>query len=127
MTFTVKSFLKRFPDDDACLDAIMKSRMNGERMSCPGCGVDAKFYRVTGRRAYACQWCGHQYFPCVGTPFEDSRTSLVSWFYAMYLFATMRHGVPAKELERQLGVTYKCAWRIGQRLCELMVGNAPRR
>ena len=31
---------------------------------------------------------------------------------AIYLFTTSRHGVPAKELERQLGVTYKTAWRM---------------
>ena len=47
-----------------------------------------------------------------GTPFERSRTPLQKWFYAMYLFTTSRHGVPAKELQRQLGVTYKCAWRM---------------
>jgi transposase len=127
MTFTVKSFLKRFPDDDACLDAIMQARMGGERMSCPGCGAHAKFYRVTGRRAYACQWCGNHYYPGVGTPFEDSRTSLVSWFYAMYLFTTTRHGVPAKELQRQLGVTYKCAWRMGHQLRNLMAEDDPKK
>lgn len=31
----------------------------------------------------------------------------------MYLFTISRHGVSAKELQQQLGVTYKCAWRIG--------------
>ena len=34
----------------------------------------------------------------------------------MYLFATTRHGVSTKELERQLGVTYKCAWRMGHEI-----------
>lgn len=32
-------------------------------------------------------------------------------------------GVSAKELQRQLGVTYKCAWRIGQQLRDLMGAN----
>lgn len=39
----------------------------------------------------------------------------------MYLFTASRHGVPAKELERQLGVTYKCAWRIAHQLRRLMM------
>jgi transposase len=47
-----------------------------------------------------------------GTIFEDSHTSLQSWFYAIYLFTTTRHGVSGKELQRQLGVTYKTAWRM---------------
>ena len=38
----------------------------------------------------------------------------------MYLFTASRHGVPARELERQLGVTYKCAWRIAHELRKLM-------
>ena len=55
-----------------------------------------------------------------GTPFERSRTPLQKWFYAMYLFTTSRHGVPAKELQRQLGVTYKCAWRMGHEIRKYM-------
>jgi len=38
----------------------------------------------------------------------------------MYLFCTTRHGVSGKELQRQLGVTYKTGWRIGQQIRELM-------
>ena len=56
----------------------------------------------------------------VGTPFAKSRTPLQKWFYAMYLFTTTRHGVAAKELQRQLGVTYKCAWRLGHELRKYM-------
>ena len=56
----------------------------------------------------------------VGTPFAKSRTPLQKWFYAMYLFTTTRHGVSAKELQRQLGVTYKCAWRMGHEIRKYM-------
>src|SRR5262245_59454509 len=124
MRFTVKEFFKRFPDDDACLDEIMAARL-AEMPHCPGCGGEPKFYRLAKRRAFSCQHCGHHYYPCVGTPFEDSRTSLLTWFYAAYLFTQSRHGVPAKELERQLGVTYKCAWRIARKLRELMTDDRP--
>jgi transposase-like protein len=55
-----------------------------------------------------------------GTPFENTRTPLQKWFYAMYLFTTTRHGVPAKELQRQLGVTYKTAWRMGHEIRKYM-------
>ena len=115
---TVQDFFKRFPDDDACLNHIMQHRM-GDDPACPTCERKARFYRISGRRAYACQWCGYHVFPCVGTPFEKSRTSLQLWFFAIYLFTTTRHGVSAKELQRQLGVTYKCAWRMGHELRKL--------
>jgi transposase-like protein len=54
------------------------------------------------------------------TPFERTHTPLAKWFYAMYLFTTSRHGVPAKELQRQLGVTYKTAWRMGHEIRKYM-------
>ena len=53
-------------------------------------------------------------------PFAKSRTPLQKWFYAMYMFTTTRHGVAAKELQRQLGVTYKTAWRMGHELRKYM-------
>lgn len=55
-----------------------------------------------------------------GTPFERSRTPLQKWLYALYLFTTSWHRVPAKELQMQLGVTYKCAWRMGHEIRKFM-------
>lgn len=120
MKYTKQRFEKDFPDDDACLDQIMEMRY-GRQSTCPKCQKDTKFHRITGRKQYACQYCGYQIAPCAGTVFEKSPTPLKSWFYAMYLFTASRHGVPAKELERHLGVTYKCAWRIAHQLRKLMM------
>jgi len=112
---TFKEFFQTFPDDETCLDHLMKVRYGFEH-TCRKCERDSKFSRVSSQRAYACQFCGDHVYPCVGTPFEASRTSLQTWFYAIYLFTTSRHGVSAKELQRQLGVTYKCAWRMGHEI-----------
>lgn len=112
---TFKEFFQTFKDDATCLDHLMKVRYGFEH-KCRKCERDSKFSRVSSQRAYACQFCGDHVYPCVGTPFEGSRTSLQTWFYAIYLFTTSRHGVSAKELQRQLGVTYKCAWRIGHEI-----------
>jgi transposase len=118
--FTFKQFQTEYPNDRACLDKIMLMTYGGTHIKCPGCQKQVKFHRIEKRRAYACQGCGHHIYPCVGTVFEKSRTPLNKWFYAMYLFTSSRHGVPARELERQLGVTYKCAWRIAHELRKLM-------
>jgi transposase len=92
----------------------------GRARKCPKCGKATEFYRLTNRPAYSCKLCGHHIYPCAGTPFERTRTSLQSWFYAIYLFTTTRHGVSAKELQRQLGVTYKTAWRMGHEIRKYM-------
>ena len=92
----------------------------GLRHACKACGKDSTFHRLAARRAFSCASCGHHVYPCAETIFQDSRTSLQSWFYAIYLFVATRHGVSGKELERSLGVTYKTAWRMGQQIRKLM-------
>src|SRR6266849_620643 len=119
--YTFKQFKAQYPDDDACLQAIFLKRHKPD--VCPQCGVIGKLTRITGRRGYACKEGCHTY-PCAGTVFEHSSTSLTLWFHAMYLMTATRNGVSAKELQRQLGVTYKCAWRIGHQLRELMSARA---
>jgi len=84
------------------------------------CGVEGTFHKLTERRAFSCAHCGHHVYPTAGTVFQDTRTPLQVWFYAIYLFVTTRHGVSGKELERTLGVTYKTAWRMGQHIRMLM-------
>lgn len=108
---TLRQFQERFPTEDSCLEHLKLVRF-GERHECEKCGRDAKFYRAAKRRSYACEHCGHQIYPTAGTPFHRTRTSLRDWFYVMFLFCTKRNGVAAKEVERQIGVTYKTAWRM---------------
>ena len=60
--------------------------------------------------------CGHHIHPTAGTIFERSSTSLQLWFYAIHLMTSTRCGVSAKQLERELGVTYKTAWRMFNRI-----------
>ncbi len=117
---TVRQFFERFPDEDACLDHIMSVRFGGLRHVCRACGVESTFHRLSHRRAYSCANCADHVYPTAGTIFQDTRTPLVSWFYAIYLFVVTRHGVSGKELERALGVTYKTAYRMGMQIRKLM-------
>lgn len=117
---TVGEFFARFPDDDACLNHIMEVRL-GIRHVCGKCGVDSTFHKLANRRAFSCAHCGDHVYPTAETIFQDTRTPLQVWFYAIYLFVTTRHGVSGKELERTLGVTYKTAWRMGRQIRQLMI------
>ena len=119
MSPTIRELFQQFPDDETCLNHLFEVRF-GQGHECPSCKRSSRWYRIKKEPAFSCQWCGHHLHPMAGTLFEDSRTSLQDWFYALYLFATSRHGVPAKELQRQLGVTYKTAWRMGHKIREHM-------
>ena len=113
-------FQQQYSDDEACLKRIMFERYGGTELDCPKCGVFGKFYRMTKERGYVCQHCGHHLHPTVGTPMERTRLPLHKWFYAMFLFSTSRHGVAAKELERQLQIPYKTAWRMAHEIRKYM-------
>ncbi len=108
---TIREFQARFPTEDACLDHLFQVRW-GEKHQCRKCERLARYYRVKARRAYECEHCGAQVYPTAGTPFENTRTSLRDWFFVMFLFCASRNGVAAKEVQRQIGVTYKTAWRM---------------
>jgi transposase len=107
----IRDFQKRFPDEDSCLTHLMRTRF-GDRLKCFKCFKQATYYRVKARRSFECEHCGYQVYPTAGTPFESTRTPLRDWFYVMFLFCASRNGVAAKEVQRQLGVTYKTAWRM---------------
>jgi transposase-like protein len=111
MKFTLKDFMQMFPDDDTCLDYIRNEWFPGV-IECPTCGKTAKFYRITTRKVYGCEFCGHQISPTAGTIFHKSPTPLTTWFYVIYLIAQTRGGISAKQIQRETGVTYKTAWRM---------------
>jgi len=122
MRYTFAQFKAEYPDDDTCLRAVLENRYG---TTCPKCGVvDTKFYKITGRKAFACLNCRQHIYPLADTIFRKSETRLWNWFYAIYLFSTSKNGVSAKELERHLGVTYKTAWRMAKQIRLLMAQEA---
>jgi transposase-like protein len=115
--YSVTEFLEEFPDDAACLEHLWRSRysVDGEHAECPKCEQDRVFRRYKtkqGRQSWTCTGCGHHVHPTAGTIFHKSSTSLRLWFHAMYLMTSTRCGISAKQLERELGVHYKTAWRM---------------
>lgn len=111
---SVVEFWREYPDDAACLDKLWRERYapDGHHAHCPVCEKERKFHRTKTRASYTCDSCGKHLHPMKGTIFEKSTTSLQLWFYAMFLMASTRCGISAKQLERELGVTYKTAWRM---------------
>ena len=119
--YTVMQFNEDFPDEDVCLDYIAAMVYpDFPVMPCRACEDVTKHHRIKGRKAYSCQKCRTQIYPLAGTIFEKSRTPLRSWFYGMYLMSSTRSGISAKQLERELGVTYKTAWRMFKQIRSLL-------
>src|SRR5271169_7200512 len=120
LRLTINDFNSRFPDDDACLEAVKQMRFPDGYAHCEKCQQQRKHHRVSGRPAYACDYCGSMISPMAGTIFEKSSTSLRLWFYAMYLMGSTRCGISAKQIQRETGVTYKTAWRMFRQIRTLL-------
>jgi transposase len=116
-TLSLMEFMREYPDDETCLRYIWHERFSpdGEHAFCQRCEAERVFKRyetAQKRPCWFCATCGYRIHPLAGTIFERSSTSLQLWFYAMYLITSTRCGISAKHLERELGVTYKTAWRM---------------
>jgi len=104
--YGTQSLKKYFPTDDACLDFVFDAR-HSRSCSCGG-----TYKRIQGRKQYQCSKCRFQIAPTAGTIFHKSDTPLTLWFQAILTFSNAKSSISAKELERELEVTYKTAWRI---------------
>lgn len=109
--YTISNFNKDFPNDDTCL-GWLKDYLYPGGIACKCSGTITKHHRVSNRPCYACDSCGNHVYPMAGTILEKSTTPLKLWFYAIYLISSTRCGISAKQLQRELGVTYKTAWRM---------------
>jgi transposase len=120
LRYTIQDFNVQFPDDESCLEHLKEQRFPGGITYCSKCQQDRKHYKINGRPVYSCDHCGTQISPMAGTIFEHSSTSLRLWYYAMYLMASTRCGISAKQIQRETGVTYKTAWRMFRQIRSLL-------
>lgn len=120
--YSFKAFSRRFPDDLSCLQEIKNVRYP-QGVTCPVCKKVTKHYKLHNRTAYSCSVCRHQLFPLTETIFEKTTTPLRLWFFCMFLMSSTRGKITAKQLERELHVTYKTAWRMRKCIFALMKQN----
>lgn len=120
---------RAFPDEASCLEWLVTYLYPGgivcRNRACARYGQVTKHHRVLSRRSYCCAHCGHHVHPTAGTIFHKSPTPLRLWFYAISLMASTRCEIPAREVQRQLGVTYKTAWRMCTQIRALLEEPAP--
>ena len=125
LSYSVMEFMREYPNDEACLEWLWRNKHapDGEHAFCTRCGTARRFRRYHGarqRQVWTCTSCSLQISPTAGTIFHKSSTSLHLWFYAMWIMTSTRCGVSAKQLERELGVTYKTAWRMFRQIRSLL-------
>jgi len=109
--YSIRDLRNDFPDDTSCLEWLKEYLWPGG-IHCHKCNKVVKHHLVLKRKSYSCQECGNHVHPTAGTIFHKSSTPLTLWWHAIYLMAQTRGGISAKQVEREIGVTYKTAWRM---------------
>jgi transposase len=128
-SYSLMEFMRDYPDDATCLDFLWHQRFanDSDQAQCPKCERLRKFHRVQSRPSYSCDSCGHHINPLAGTILHKSATSLHLWFYACYLMTSTRCGISAKQVEREIGVGYKTAWRMCNLIRNHLMADADKR
>lgn len=104
--YGIRSLEQDFPENGDCLTFIFDA-LHQRTCSCGG-----TYRLITGYRKFQCSKCRFRISPTANTIFHKSDTPLTLWFKAILVFSNAKSGISAKEMERQLEVTYKCAYRI---------------
>ena len=78
--------------------------------------VDTK--RVPARHLFQCnaEGCRFQFSATSGTIFDKSHLPLSTWFQAVAILVNAKKSISAKQMERDLGVSYRTAWYLCHRI-----------
>lgn len=124
MTFF--ELMERFPTENHVIEYFAESRY-GKTVSCNHCGERVRISRKTGERAsmFQCNACNNSFSIFTGTIFEKTRTDLRKWVFAINQLAVSgKKGVSACQMQREIGVTYKTAWRMLRQIRTAMSNRA---
>ncbi len=117
---SLSEFQKAFLDEASCA-AFLFERRWPDGFICPRCGKRRAAALKSRPRLSECLDCGRQTSITAGTAMHRSKLPLTAWFWAAHLMATHSNGMSARQLEDQLGVNYKTAWLLTQKLRRSMV------
>lgn len=103
---------QKFPTQQSIISHFIHIRYpNG--LACPHCNSSQKVSLRNDRLKFAnCNNCKNTFSIFKGTIFEKTSVDLRMWFYAINLFLNAKKGVSGLQLQREIGVTYKTAWRM---------------
>jgi transposase-like protein len=110
---SIFDLLRRFPDEQSCIDHLTALRWNGVVISPfdPGSTV----YKCKKNR-YKCRNTNKYFNVRTGTIFEDTKIPLQKWFMALYVFSSHKKGISSNQLAKDIDVTQKTAWFLLHRL-----------
>jgi len=89
---------------------------------CPQCGSVDRAYEIKPAGVYRCanSKCQANFTVTANTVMERSHIALHKWLRAFHLMCSSKYGISARQLEQTLGITYRSAWFMVQRIRKAM-------
>jgi hypothetical protein len=116
---SLNTFFSTYGTEDQCRQALFSWQWS-KGFHCPECGWH-HYCEIKKRKVLQCNRCHHQTSLIVGTIFQDTKLALTKWFLAIYLITQNKNGISSLALSRQIGVSYNTAWRVKQKLMQVML------
>jgi len=109
-----------FATQEKCEEHLARKHWpNG--VTCPRCG-SKDVTCMESRRQWQCG-CRYQFSVTAGAVFHRTHMDLPRWFMAVWLLCHSPKGISGKQIQRELGVTYKTAWYMAKRIRWAMQHN----
>lgn len=112
---TITELNKKYNTQAKCLKTLEKLRWDGN-VKCTFCGSELTAPIKTEKGRHTCKKCKKSFSVLSDTIFEDTRLPLPTWFQIINLMLNAKSGIAAKEIERNIGVTYKTAYYTAMRV-----------
>ena len=117
---SLSQFIEKYGTEEQCQAAVEQYRWP-EGFICRKCRHNETYvYFRDTIKVFQCRSCKTQTTLTEGTIFHSTKLLLVTWFQAIYFVTQNKNNVSALELKRHLGVCYRTAWRVKQKLMQVM-------
>ena len=115
------SITKKFPTELSAIEFFEKARWKNKKV-CPYC-KSAKIGRRNKDYRFHCKKCKRSFSVKTKSFLHNTRLPLKTWLYAFALITDAKKGISAKQIERNLGISYDTAWNMGMKIRKLMAAE----
>ncbi|WP_299491668.1 IS1595 family transposase [uncultured Shewanella sp.] len=116
--FSLLALFKHYGTEEQCVKALFNWKWT-TGFICAECSSQS-YRTLKSRKIHQCNRCHHQTSLTTNTIFEHSKPPLTIWFLSVHLIVQSKVGISALSLKRQIGVSYSTAWRVKQKIMQVM-------
>ena len=116
--YSLTDLFKDYGSEEKCEKALFQWKWP-QGFHCPQC-ESTKYCALKARKLFQCNHCHHQTSLTSNTIFACTKLPLQTWFLAIHLITQSKTGLSALNLKRQIGVFYNNAWKVKQKIMQVM-------